>query len=75
MLYPQNIKFQIFIMLDISILESVGLNSMSKIKAIFVNIACFRVKLQDVVFFSKHYFGSLTAAILLPLGFSRCNYL
>ena len=64
-----------FIMLDISVLESVGLNSMSRIKVIFVNIAGFRVKLQDVVFSSKYYFGSLTAAILLLLSFSRCNYL
>ena len=64
-----------FIMLDISVLESVGLSSMSRIKVIFVNIAGFRVKLQDVVFSSKYYFGSLTAAILLLLSFSRCNYL
>ena len=62
-------------MLDISFLESLGLNLMSTIKAIFVNIACFRVKLQDVVFSSKYYSGSLTAAILLLLAFSRCNYL
>ena len=48
---------------------------MSRIKAIFVNIACFRVKLQDVVFSSKYYSGSLKAAILLLLVFSRCNYL
>ena len=64
-----------FIMLDISVLESVGLSSMSRIKVIFVNIAGFRVKLQDVVFSSKYYSGSLTAGILLLLAFSRCNYL